>query len=278
MIGGLVKIGPTNTMSNLFKIEQSHQDYAELLQITDTHIFADEEERFDDIDTKASLNDVLNLARDNNWPVDALLATGDLVHDAKTIAYERLLEVFTSIEEPIFCLPGNHDSPILMHQLLNTNNIHTSKSIEIGSWLIIMLDTFLQNTHAGQLQQIELDLLDDLLGKNLDKHVLICLHHPPVEIGSEWMDIMRLNNPEEFFAVLDKYHHVKAVIWGHIHQEFNSERNGVRLMASPSTCVQFMPDSGEYRKDDRAAGYRYLKLHTSGEIETYTLRLNEGIV
>ena len=114
-------------MSNYFKIEPSNQDYAELLQITDTHIFADENERFDDVDTNVSVNDVLNLARENDWPVDALLATGDLVHDARTIAYERWLEVFSSIEEAVFCLPGNHDSPGLMHKLLNTNNVHTSK-------------------------------------------------------------------------------------------------------------------------------------------------------
>jgi len=261
-------------MSNHFKIQPSHQDYAELLQITDTHIFADIKECFDNIDTNLSLNNVLNLARGNNWPVDALLATGDLVHNARIIAYERLLKVFTEIEEPIFCLPGNHDSPVLMHKLLNTNNVHTLKSLEIGSWLIIMLDSFLLNTHAGQLQQQELILLNKLLEENQDKHVLVCLHHPPVEIDSKWMDSMRLNNPEEFFAILDKYDHIKAVIWGHIHQEFNSERNGVRLMAAPSTCVQFMPESAEYRKDIRTAGYRYIKLNFSGEIETYILRLN----
>lgn len=264
-------------MNNNSKIESSQHDFVELLQITDTHIFADEKDIFDGVDTTASLNEVLNLARENNWPVDAILATGDLVHDARTIAYDRWLEVFTSIEEPVFCLPGNHDSPDLMHKLLNTNNVHTSKSIEIGAWIIIMLDSFLLGTHAGQLQQDELDLLDVLLEENRDKHVLVCLHHPPVEIGSVWMDSMRLNNSEEFFAILDKYHQVKAVLWGHIHQEFNAERNGVRLMASPSTCVQFMPESGEYRKDDRAAGYRYLKLQSSGEIETYILRLSEDI-
>lgn len=264
-------------MSTHYQIKPCHQDYAELLQITDTHIFVDEKEKFDDVDTKASLNEVLNLARDNDWPVDALLATGDLVHDPRTIAYERLLEVFTAIGKPVFCLPGNHDSPVLMHKLLNNKNVHTSKSIEIGQWLIVMLDSFLLNTHAGQLQQDELDLLDELLKGNQDKHVLVCLHHPPVEIGSEWMDSMRLENPEEFFAVLDKYDHIKAVLWGHIHQEITTKRNNVRLMASPSTCVQFMPGSGEYRKDSRTAGYRYLKLNFSGEIETYILRLNEDI-
>lgn len=262
-------------MSNQFKIESSQRDFVELLQITDTHIFADEKDMFDGVDTTASLKEVLNLARENNWPVDAILATGDLVHDARAVAYERWLEVFTSIREPVFCLPGNHDSPSLMHKLLNKKNVHTSKSVVIGSWLIIMLDSFLLNTHAGQLQQQELDLLDELLESNKDKQVLVCLHHPPVEIGSEWMDSMRLKNSDDFFAILDKYQHIKAVMWGHIHQEFNSERNGVRLMASPSTCVQFMPEAGEYRKDGRAAGYRYLKLHSSGEIETYTRRLNE---
>ena len=264
-------------MCTYYKINTRHKEYVELLQITDTHIFADEKDRFDDIDTKVSLNEVLNLAKANDWPVDALLATGDLVHDARTIAYDRLLDVFTSIERPVFCLPGNHDSPTLMKKLLNTSNVHTSKSIEIGSWLIIMLDSFLLNTHAGQLQQQELNLLDKLLEDHRDKHVLVCLHHPPVEVGSEWMDSMRLKNPEEFFSVMDKYNHVKAVIWGHIHQEFNSERNGVRLMAAPSTCVQFMPEACEYRKDVRLAGYRYLKLNYSGEIETYILRLNEDI-
>jgi Icc protein len=264
-------------MNNHFQIKPQHQDYAELIQITDTHIFADAKDRFDDVDTSASLNEVLNLAKANDWPVDALLATGDLVHDPRTMAYERLLEVFTTIEKPVFCLPGNHDSPILMHKLLNNQNVHTSKSIEIGQWLIVMLDSFLIDTHAGEFKQEELDLLDGILSKHQDKHVLVCLHHPPVEIGSEWMDSMRLENSGEFFEVLDKYVHIKAVIWGHVHQEFSSERNGVRLMASPSTCVQFMPGSGEYRKDGREAGYRYLKLYNSGKIETYVLRLNEEI-
>jgi hypothetical protein len=35
-----------------------------------------------------------------------------------------------------------------------------------------------------------------------------------------------------------------------------------------------MPEAREYQKDVRKAGYRYLKLNISGEIETYILRLN----
>ncbi len=272
--------GPANIMSNHFNIEPSHRDHVELLQITDTHIFADEKETLDGIDTQSSLKEVLNLARKNDWPVDAVLVTGDLAHDPVTVAYERLLELLTNIGKPVFCIPGNHDDPDVMFQVLNKQNVHTSKSLEIGQWLIIMLDTFMPNTHthAGYLIQDELDFLDNILNENLDKHVLVCLHHPPVEIGSVWMDSMRLNNPEDFFNVLDEYDHIKAVLWGHIHQEFTSERHGVTLMATPSTCVQFMPGAGQYTKDGRAAGYRHLRLNASGEINSVIRRLNEDSV
>ncbi|MCH8263730.1 MAG: 3',5'-cyclic-AMP phosphodiesterase, partial [Proteobacteria bacterium] len=80
-------------MNNHFKIKPFHQDYAELLQITDTHIFADEKETLDGVDTQSSLKEVLNLARNNDWPVDAVLVTGDLAHDPVTIVYERLLDI-----------------------------------------------------------------------------------------------------------------------------------------------------------------------------------------
>jgi len=262
-------------MNNHFKIKPFHQDYAELLQITDTHIFADEKETLDGVNTQSSLKEVLNLAKNNDWPVDAVLVTGDLAHDPVTVVYERLLDILTDIDKPIFWLPGNHDDPKLMYQVLNKKNIHTAKSIEIGSWIVVMLDSFLENTHAGYLAQNELDFLDKILNENLDKHVLICLHHPPVEIGSVWMDSMRLNNPEDFFNVLDEYDHIKAVLWGHIHQEFFSERHGVTLMATPSTCVQFMPGAGQYTIDGRAAGYRHLRLNASGEINSVIRRLNE---
>ncbi len=263
-------------MNQHFELTPEHQDYVELIQITDTHIFADAKDRFDDVDTEVTLNQILDLARNKSWPVDAVLATGDLVHDPVAIAYTRLFDCLNPLDQPVFCLPGNHDDPELMYQLLNKNNVHTSKSIEIGHWLIIMLDSFLPNTHAGKLQQTELDMLNELLNEYRQQHVLVCLHHPPVEIGSEWMDSMRLENPHELFAVLDNYDHIKAVLWGHIHQEFNRVRNDVQLMATPSTCVQFMPETGEYRKDGRAAGYRYLKLHASGEIETQVRRLHEN--
>jgi Icc protein len=60
-----------------------------------------------------------------------------------------------------------------------------------------------------------------------------------------------------------------------VHQNFDSERRGVRLLASPSTCIQFQPQSTEFAVDDAAPGYRWLNLYDSGRIDTGVARLTD---
>jgi Icc protein len=94
-----------------------------------------------------------------------------------------------------------------------------------------------------------------------------------VPVGSRWIDPIGVRNPEAFFAVLDRFPQVRAVLWGHIHQEYDQLRNGVRLLASPSTCVQFAPGSEEFQVDKEAPGYRWLRLHADGSLETGVSRV-----
>ncbi|HKK16822.1 MAG TPA: phosphodiesterase, partial [Gammaproteobacteria bacterium] len=115
--------------------------------------------------------------------------------------------------------------------------------------------------------------LDNTLSASGNKHALIVLHHPPVSIGSPWMDKMGLKNPADLFSVLERHEQVRAVIWGHIHQEFSGSHGDIRLLATPSTCVQFKPGAGEYEKDPLAPGYRVLKLYNSGTIESHIVRV-----
>jgi Icc protein len=254
-------------------LKQRQIDYIELIQFTDTHIFASEEKDFDGIDTLDSLKQVITHARREFWPPDAILMTGDLVHEPLAGAYQRLLTVIQELQIPIACLAGNHDVSDLMQQILDTENITTAKSIFFNNWHILMLNTFLANTHSGYLAQEELQFLEQQLQSNPDKFTLVCLHHPPVKIDSPWMDEMGLNNPADLFSIIDAHTHIKGILWGHIHQEFMMTRNGVLLMSSPSTCVQFKPNTEEYVKDNKSAGYRRLRLLASGEIRTEIHRI-----
>ena len=215
-----------------------------------------------------SLVQVIEHARNRCWPPDAILATGDLVHDPAPAAYARLSAILKTLDRPVYCIPGNHDEPVLMRRLLESATISMAKTILFDHWIIIMLDSFLAGTHAGCLGASELGCLEQTLTDHPDRHALLCLHHPPVSIGSPWMDRMGLLNPDDLFSIVDHHPQVRGILWGHIHQEFNGARNSVHLMAAPSTCVQFTPHSDGYIKDTSAPGYRWLQLYDTGEIRS----------
>jgi Icc protein len=58
-----------------------------------------------------------------------------------------------------------------------------------------------------------------------------------------------------------------------VHQEFRAVRDGLLLLASPSTCVQFAPGSDTFRLDERAPGLRWLELGADGSLETRVERV-----
>jgi Icc protein len=53
-----------------------------------------------------------------------------------------------------------------------------------------------------------------------------------------------------------------------VHQALDSFVGGVRFMATPATCAQFLPGSREFAIDDRPPGYRVLELNLDGTITT----------
>ena len=60
----------------------------------------------------------------------------------------------------------------------------------------------------------------------------------------------------------------RGILWGHVHQAFDEERDGLRLMGTPSTCFQFSPGLAGFAIDKRPPGYRWLELHADGQIDT----------
>lgn len=244
-----------------------------IVQITDTHIMADPAARFDSVDCAATLQSVLADIQSADPRPDLILLTGDLVHDPDADAYKRLGGLLAMAPAPVYCLPGNHDHPATMQMHLHAPPVRLDKHVMLDGWQILLLDSWLPNEHAGRLSSAELGWLERALAAHPDRYTLIALHHPPVPVGSPWMDAMSLRNPDDLFAVIDHHDQVRGVIWGHIHQVFESERQGVKLLACPSTCLQFKPLSTDYAVDDQAAGYRWLKLHDDGQLETGVKRI-----
>jgi 3',5'-cyclic-AMP phosphodiesterase len=244
-----------------------------IVQFTDMHLYADTRRDLLGVPTEQSFLDTVQQARRDHWPVDLVLATGDLVHDLDAATYQRLHTHLAALAAPVYCLPGNHDDPALMRAHLCSASVWFSKSVDRGVWRVVLLDSTVPGSDGGHLAAAELSQLDALLGSAAGRHVLVCLHHNPVPVGSPWLDTMMVDNAAEFFAVLDRHPHVRGVLWGHVHQVCDEMRNGVRLLASPSTCIQFQPRSPGFALDEAAPGYRWLALHDNGVIETGVARL-----
>ncbi len=245
----------------------SRKPYVKLIQITDTHLLAETGTVFGFVDTEKSFKKVIARLRED-LPVDAILVSGDLADRGERGAYEKLRDGLESLKTPAFCIPGNHDEPDIMRSVFGDGCVRFVDFQAFDDWVIVFLSTQAPQRVDGYLSSDELMRLDEHLGKFADKHVLICLHHHPVPIRSSWMDAMRLSNPEPLFEIMDRHTNVAAIIWGHIHQEFESERKGVRLLGSPSTCVQFKPGAEQFDPTDLPPGYRWLHLLADGRIET----------
>ncbi|MGH8582846.1 MAG: phosphodiesterase [Gammaproteobacteria bacterium] len=244
-----------------------------VLQITDTHLYASPDRAYTGIDTLASFEAVLALARRTHWPTDAIIMTGDLSNDGSEAAYCRLRTRLTALDVPVYCVSGNHDDEETMRRVLPGRNVHVVPGADMGAWRAVFVDTVQSGQVGGRVGAAALETLERELAGHRAQPALICMHHPPVALGSRWLDRLGVANGEALLEVLDRYANARAVIWGHAHQAFDDRRGALRLLGAPSTCVQFAPGAEDYRRDTLKPGYRWLRLHADGRLESGVQRL-----
>ncbi len=245
-----------------------------VLQLTDTHLCRTRGGKLLGMDTDHSLQAVIDRARRERPDVDLVLGTGDLADGGAPEAYRRLPDYFGQVAQDHVWLPGNHDDRQAMESEADSP-LRLCRELRIGGWQLLMLDSQVPGEVGGELGPAELEWLERALAGAGTLYTLVCLHHQPVAVGCAWLDEQMVGDAEDFFAVLDRHAGVRGVLWGHVHQEVDRDRNGVRLLASPSTCVQFAPGSDGFRADDRPPGYRWLDLHEDGRIESGVSRVTD---
>ncbi len=247
----------------------SGRRHLRLLQMTDTHLHATADSRMRGVTTSETFASVIRQAeRDEHWPPDAILVTGDIVQDESRAGYRRFRRMLEPLDVPVYCIPGNHDDPVLMDDLLNGGRFQVGGAALLDGWALLLLNTFLTGEDAGALGDERLQALATLLAAHDDRHVLICMHHQPIPMGSAWLDGVGLRDAERFLSVVDAFDNVRGIVWGHVHQASDRTRDGVRFLSTPSTCSQFKPDSDFFALDDKPPGMRWIDLSADGSIET----------
>ncbi len=251
-----------------------------VLQLTDSHLFADPAARLLGVDTQENLEVLLRHVRAQPRKADLLLATGDLSQDGSPESYEHFLRLVAPLALPVHALPGNHDRRDSFHAVLGPR---AAPVVDHGAWRLILLDTLIPGSDAGLLAPGQLALLAEAGQVAVDRHVLVALHHSPITLGSRWLDTMTIANADQLMACLAGLPRVRALLWGHVHQACDTsiphpagpDGARLRLLATPSTCFQFKPQSRDFGLDDAAPGYRWLRLAADGGVDTEVVRVDE---
>lgn len=249
-------------------------DPLRLVQITDTHLKREPGGKLVGMDTDNSLAHVIDLVLAERANSDLVLGTGDISDHGSEEAYVRAAEFFSRLGAPVVWLPGNHDDAAAMNLVLGESG-SLVRAARGGNWLIVMLNSQIPGEVGGELGAEEIEWLKVCLeqAEAAGLHCLVCLHHQPVPMGSNWIDTQMVADQDVFFATLSDYTCVRGVLWGHVHQQLDVERDGIRMMSTPSSCIQFAPRNHDFKIDDVAPGYRWLELFEDGRIETDVSRL-----
>jgi Icc protein len=185
-----------------------------------------------------------------------------LAHNGTASSYSTLKDIIQPISDNLFILPGNHDNKL---NLSSAFSEHYLPKLTIADWEIISIDSVQENKTSGFLNKAKLELLTKKILSSTKKFIVLCLHHPPISMESDWDDKKSLENSDDFFHTIDKFSKIKAVIWGHAHQSSEFNRNNVKLFSCPSTTLQF--------NGPEMIGYNHFNLSDKGEINCETVWL-----
>ena len=245
-----------------------------IIQITDLHLNKSKDKVSNGVNTFESANMVIESIRINEEDIDCLILSGDLSNDYSIESYDHLMQLLKDFETPIYLMSGNHDSPSLLENLTNNKNIFLKNFECFDNWGVFMFNTKKENSPNGFLKKEELLRFDSILSNILYKNIIVFLHHHPVPIGSASMDSMIIENAELLTDRIMKYDKIKAVSWGHIHNEFNLNMGSAKLFSTPSTCYQAKEKSKNFIINPEASpGYRKICLNNDGSFDTEVIRV-----
>ena len=213
-------------------------------QITDIHLGFDPDNPAEF--NRKRLDQVLRyLGEPHNKP-DLLLATGDLVDRGDGGSYRRLRNALSMCDYPVWPCLGNHDvreNFIAHFPEIPVADGFIQYEVDTGPVRLLFLDTLEEGRHGGSFCKVRARWLGERLMEKPGKPVVIVMHHPPVEVGIEWMN----TDPDEpwvtlFSETIAGHGQIKSLICGHLHRPIVAAWNGTTVAICPSTAPQVALD------------------------------------
>lgn len=215
-----------------------------IAQITDIHLGFDPGNP-DELN-RQRLDTVLRALIDGPNRPDLLLATGDLTDHGDSDSYRALADAFGQCPFPVWPCMGNHDdranfAAVFPDVPQQGGFVHYV--IPLPGRRIIMLDTLEPGRHGGAFCEARARWLGERLDEDSATPTLIVMHHPPVEVGIDWMN----THPDEpwvqrFAATIEGRPNIVALMCGHLHRTITAPWKGTSIAICSSTAPQLALD------------------------------------
>lgn len=228
-------------------------------QLSDTHLLADPNARLWGQNTTRSMAAVMEALPPR---VDVMVVTGDVAEDGTHEAYQRALSLTAGRARRRAFLAGNHDDPKVMRDVFGP--APPLQMVRIAQrWTMALVNSQWVGHEAGQVTGTVLSQLHDELAR-VRTHVVVCLHHPPISPCDN--AACGLSDNRELLDVIGNSP-VRLVLSGHVHQQFDTTRHGVRFIGAPSTFRQLRHGGDPHYTDTQEApAAQLLELLDDGEV------------
>jgi 3',5'-cyclic-AMP phosphodiesterase len=242
-----------------------------IVQLTDLHLTSSPSRRVWGSDVWRNLRATLACIRATLEPFDFLVLTGDLANQRRPETYQRLRETMQPWADRLHVLPGNHDDRELLRaafpeRLLDRTTLNFLHRLD--GLVLIGLDSSRPWRVHGRLGTEQLAWLDGEL-RATNQPTMLFVHHPPIRVGTWWLDKDLLRDHRALAGVLATSC-VKAVVCGHVHQPHQGRLAQAEVWTSPSTAYQFRPHAWLPGARSHAPSFRVLDWD-GGEVRTHVV-------
>jgi 3',5'-cyclic-AMP phosphodiesterase len=203
-----------------------------LAHLSDTHLDGSEPRA----ERTARVMDYLNELPD---PVDAVLVTGDLADHGLAAEYEQVRKLLTA-PVPVLTCPGNHDARGPFREVLlgeRDGDGPINRVQRVGNALFALCDSTIPGQDDGLLAEETIAWLEGVLERAPgDAPVLVCCHHPPVNLHSPFIDGIRLGGEQRLADLIARFPQVTAILCGHAHTPAATTFAGRPLLVAPGVA------------------------------------------
>lgn len=226
-----------------FTVKKVFAENIKFVQVADAHLSTDSE--YSQKILQSAVEDI-----NNQSEISFVVFTGDNINNPTQENLRKFVEIVSKLKVPYYVVLGNHDvykskdmSKVRYYEILRERHIfypqrHPNYEFKKNGFVFIIVDGAKEVIPGavGYYRKDTLEWLDAELTKNEQNSVII-LQHFPVEYpeGAETrLKTHKTYRVEDYREILEKHHNVLAVVSGHFHTNFETMKDGVYHISSPS--------------------------------------------